>query len=232
MAGVITHMVIAKEIIKRLPEGTIKRPDLYYLGVLAPDAIHAREGYIREYKKHTHFRDNIMDSDFEVEDNFRQYQERLIAFIHKNRDRNDDLIDMYRGYVVHILTDELFVLTLRKDFCKEMEQQGIGQYDQTFFNLIIGDMNRNDMLLAKNDPEIDKIKKLLEQVPIYGVEGYLSEREMSESRDWLVKKHFFDQYENENPQYISYEKMVSFVHSAADAIVKKLSEEESPFRMF
>lgn len=232
MAGVITHMVIAKEIIKRLPEGTIQRPDLYYLGVLAPDAIHAREGYIREYKKHTHFRDNIMDSDFELEDNYKQYQERLLAFIQKNRNRSDELLDMYRGYVVHILTDELFVLTLRKDFCKEMEQLGIGQYDQTFFELIIGDMNRNDMLLAKNYPEIKEVKKDLELVPIHGVEGYLSEEEMRASRDWLVKKHFFDRYQDENPQYISYEKMVNFVHWAADTIVKKLSEEESPFRMF
>ena len=232
MAGVITHMVIAKEIQKLLPEGMINNPGLYYLGVLAPDAIHAREGYIREYKRHTHFRDNIMDSEFEQEDNYSRYQERLMEFIHRNRDRRDGLVDLYRGYVVHIITDELFVLTIRKDFCKTMEQQGIGQYEQPFFDLIIGDMNRNDMLLAKNYPDIDEIKKCLEKVPIHGVEGYLSESEMRKSRDWLMQRHFSDQYDDAIPKYISYEKIVSFVHSATEIIIKKLSDDESSFRMF
>jgi hypothetical protein len=232
MAGVITHMVIAREIQKSLPEGTIKDMGLFYLGNLAPDSIHAREGYIRAYKKHTHFRDDIPDKDFEMPENRELFHERLSAFILKNRDRRDGLLDLYRGYVVHILTDELFMLTLRKEFCKAMEEQGICQTDLPFFQYIVADMNRNDLLLVERYDGCDEIRSRMEQVPIYPIEDYLSAQEISDSRDWLVKHHFYDKNEILEPVYISYESMLHFIRMAAADISQKLSDGISFPRMF
>lgn len=62
MAGTITHLVIADMLLKTMPEdilSCIHNRALFYCGNLAPDAIMAREGYVREMKKHTHFKDEF-----------------------------------------------------------------------------------------------------------------------------------------------------------------------------
>lgn len=224
MAGVITHMVIAKEIGKRLKEGTIENMDLFYLGNLAPDSIHAREGYIRSYKKHTHLRDDIPDKDFGREENLNLFHERVAQFICNNRDRTDGLLDLYRGYVVHLLTDELFMLTVREEFCNKMKKLDIEQNNPLFFEYIVMDMNRNDLLLVKEYKDCEEIRKCMEQVTICSVEGYLSEKEMYISRDWLVHQHYYEKYEPAQPRFITYERMLQFIYMAADDIVKRLSE--------
>jgi hypothetical protein len=232
MAGVITHMVVAREINKRLPEGTIQNMGLYYLGNLAPDAIHAREGYIRDFKKHTHLRDDILDKDFETESNRIIFHERVKQFILKYRDLEDGCLDLYRGYISHLLTDELFVLTRRKEFCEIMEQQGIGQGDPLFFEYIVADMNRNDLMLVKNYEGSDEIKKTLEQTPVMPVDHYISEKEMQISKDWLLYQHFYIKNEELQPRVITYDSMLQFVHMAADNIVNRLSDDKYFPKMF
>jgi hypothetical protein len=232
MAGIITHMVIAREIIKLLPGGTIQDEGLFYLGNLAPDAIHAREGYIRDFKKHTHFRDNIRDIDFLQEENQITYRKRLEEFIARHRGRNDGLYDLYRGYVAHILSDELFFRTVRAEFCEVMDKLTIAQNDPRFFEYIINDMNRNDILLVKRYDDIEEIKRQVEQVPIHQIDDLLSYQEMKDSMEWLIRRHFYEEHELILPVTISYDRTVAFVHAAAEEVVAKLSGKDSQIRMF
>ncbi len=227
MAGVITHMVVAREIAKRLPKGTIQDMGMFYLGNLAPDAIHAREGYIREFKKHTHLRDDIPDKDFESEINRNIFHSRVKEFILNYRNREGGLLDLYRGYICHILTDELFVLNCRKDFCIQMEKQGVVQSDPIFFEYIVADMNRNDIMLIKNYEGSSEIKATLEQARVYPVIDYITEKEMQISKDWLLFQHFYIKSEEQPPRIISYESIIKFVHMAAEDIVKRLTDDSS-----
>ncbi len=231
MAGVITHMVVAREITKRLPKGVIKDIGSFYLGNLAPDAIHAREGYIREYKKHTHLRDDIPDKDFESEINRNIFHSRVRDFILKHKD-SEDRVDLYRGYICHILTDELFVLTRRKEFCVEMEKQGILQSDPLFFEYIVADMNRNDVLLVKQYEGSEEIKTILEKTDVCPVENYVTEKEMQVSKDWLLFQHFYIKNEELQPRVITYDSMIQFVHMAAEDIVRRLTDDISFPKMF
>lgn len=231
MAGVITHMVIAKEILNLLPKGTVGDLDLFYLGTLVPDAVHARMGYVRAHKKHSHFRDDIPDTDFELPENYALYLERLEAFIRCNRNREDGLLDFYRGYVIHILTDELFVLSIRKEFCLQMEELGIGQEDKRFFDAIVADQNRNDLLLVDRYEGMEELKKHMERAVIHPVEGYTSEQELRDSRAWLIDYHFVKQQERLQPIYITYDRTLEFIHSAAERIAKRMFGEEGPLRM-
>lgn len=232
MAGLITHMVIASEILKRLPENTVHDEGLLYLGSLAPDAIHAREGYVREYKKHTHLRDDIYDWDLAKESYHELFLQRVKSFILQNKDRKDGKLDLYRGYVIHLLVDELFVLTIRNEFCMNMEKLGIAQTDKEFMINIITDMNRNDFLLVDRYDKCNEIRNKIEQVPICEVEGYLSEKEMEISRDWMIKQHFINRHQFIEPVYISYDRMMEFINSATENILDRLSENGSLPRMF
>ncbi len=76
MAGTMVHLMIAdilaqewtgKEIIT--PYGSTRvEYDYFVAGNICPDGIMARKGYVREMKKHTHFRDGIPDGDFHKEE--------------------------------------------------------------------------------------------------------------------------------------------------------------------
>ncbi len=223
MAGVITHLVVADEMLKSLPEGTINQKGLFYLGSFAPDAVHARENYIRAYKKHSHFRDDILDSDFELEENYTIYKNRLVDFITRHQDYKDPLIDLYRGYAVHILTDELFMLTVRNEFSKSVKEIGIEQSDPLFYETIVTDLHRNDMLLVNQYNGMKDIKTILEQAVVYPVEDYISEQELGISVEWLLNQHFYTPMESLQPVYISAQRMQEFIKYSTTEIINRLS---------
>ncbi|HEX2976386.1 MAG TPA: zinc dependent phospholipase C family protein [Bacteroidales bacterium] len=225
MAGIATHLIIAREIIKLLPEGALADEGLFIAGSIAPDAIHAREGFVRADKKHTHLRDDIPDKDFILQCNIELFHQRVADFILKNWQRKDGLLDLYRGYVVHLLTDELYMLTIRQEFVNRMEKEGINQSDKDFFIRIVTDMNRNDFLLAVNYADKDEIRKRLEQVKPYQIEGMLSEDELTRSRNWVIKRYFYDRIDLFEPVYISYDRTQEFVKMASEEIVRRLSKE-------
>ena len=231
MAGLITHLVIANEILKLIPEGIIEDRGLFFMGNIAPDAVHARENYIRVYKKYSHFRDDIPDNAFEEPKNYRLYFGRLSDFIKRCIAKNDGLMDLYRGYVVHIITDELFVLSVRKEFCEIMKKLGIEQDNSLFFEYIVNDMTRNDMLLLDRYEEMSEIHAAVEKADIYAVEDYVSKQELQHSREWLIRQHFTDRQEYAMPEYISYERTRAFIDTAAREIVKRLTDNTGLPRM-
>ena len=232
MAGIITHLVIAKEILKLLPPGTVKEEGLFYIGSFAPDAIHARPGYVREDKKHTHFRDNIHDRHFAFEENLSIFHSRVTDFIQKNKNREDGLLDLYRGYMVHILTDELYVLTIRQEFTELMKSQNIDQTDKEYYHRIVTDMSRNDFLLLDRYEAIDEIREKLEKAKTYPIEGLISKEELCKCKKWVIQHHFIEKNEVLEPVYISYERTLKFIHRAAENIVKRLSTGESFPKIF
>ena len=232
MAGLATHLIIARELHKLLPEGTIKNLGQYYAGAIAPDAVHARVNYVRSDKKHTHLRDDIPDKDFINEPYLSLFRQRVAEYILKHRDGEDGLLDVHRGYVVHLLTDELYLLTLRQEFVLSMEKLGIAQSDKEFFQRVITDMNRNDFLLLYHDQEMEEIKYQLEQVEPFAVEPLLSEAEVSDSRSWVINRFFYEEYELQDPVTISFQRSKEFVRMAAENIKSRLSEGGSLPRMF
>jgi hypothetical protein len=232
MAGIFVHLVIAREILKSLPQGTFIDEGLFYAGSIAPDAIHARDSFIRAEKKHTHLRDDIPDKELGNEENLSLFYHRVTEFIKKNKEKTDGLLDLYRGYVVHILTDELFILSVRKEFSKAMEQLGIEENDKEFYSYILNDMNSCDLLLAKEYKEKEEIKEKLENVKAHYIEDYLSEIEIKKSREWVIQRYFYEEHELLEPLYIRYQSILDFIEMAVPNIIKRLSEDGSIPRMF
>ncbi len=224
MAGLFVHPVVAQEIYKLLPQGIITDEGMFYAGSIAPDAIHAREGFVREEKKHTHLRDHIPDRDFGLEENLEIFHKRVSDFIIKHREREGASLDLYRGYVVHIVTDELFMLSVRQEFCDVMEHMGIAQDDEVFYHAILDDMNRNDLLLAASYESKEEIRRRLEEVQSHQIEEFLTETEINDSRKWVLHRYFYEENELLQPVYISFERMRKFIASATKLIIGMLSE--------
>ncbi len=224
MSGIITHLIIADEIIKRIPDGIITNQDLFYAGSFAPDAIHAREGYVRADKKHTHLRDDIADKDFSKEENLTLFHNRVNEFITENIHRDDKLLDLYRGYVVHLLTDEIFTLTVRQEFVYEMNKLGIAQHDKLFYTNIINDIYCNDFRLMKEYKPLERICGLLEKIEPYSIDHYLTETELTNGRNWVIQNLFYQENPLVTPVYFSYDRIVTFINEAVKDIIIRLTD--------
>ena len=226
MAGLATHLVVAREVIGLLPEKTIHNIGQYYAGSIAPDAIHAREGFVRADKKHTHLRDDIPDDAFHEKENLKLFHERITNLILHCREEKEYL-DFFRGYLVHLLTDELFVLNIRREFTEKMKELGIASEDKEYYAYIVTDMNRNDFLLVENYEGIEEIKNHLEKVEDVAIGELLSKQEIHTSRVWVMNHYFSKPNRVEQPVYITYDRILEFIHMAAEDIAFRLSGREN-----
>ena len=100
MAFTMTHLIISyntsgifSDIITNLPP--------FYLGTIAPDAVHNRAGYVSDFKKASHLITGtekwgmVTDND--------GWKDNVISFLHKHKDTEHR--DFILGYCSHILSD-------------------------------------------------------------------------------------------------------------------------------
>jgi hypothetical protein len=232
MPGIITHLAIANRIINALPDGVITNKGLFYAGAIAPDAVHQREGYVRADKKHSHMRENITDVEFSKSENLTMFHNRVTSFINDNMPKENNIIDLYRGYVVHLLSDEMFLLTVRPNFVMEMHELGIEPTDILFHDKIIHDLDIHDILLAKDNSKMEDICNSLKNAEPHCVNGYIAEKEIILSINWLIEKYFNQEHEVSEPIYIPYEKILTYIEETANNIISRLSDGVIFPRMF
>lgn len=166
MAGSVEHMAVAVELLRedQRQQGSflkLKDPVHFVLGNLAPDGIMSRKGYVRSMKMHTHFRDGIPDWEFTREDHQKVFHQRIHSFcaqmlLEPALDR-----DLYLGYVTHILTDEIFMKTIRQEFMEKIVAIGLTDRDAETFEHFTYDVNQIDFRLGREYPGIKCAKDCL-----------------------------------------------------------------------
>ena len=166
MAGSVEHMAVAVELLRedQRQQGSflkLKDPVHFVLGNLAPDGIMSRKGYVRSMKMHTHFRDGIPDWEFTREDHQKVFHQRIRSFcaqmlLEPALDR-----DLYLGYVTHILTDEIFMKTIRQEFMEKIVAIGLTDRDAETFEHFTYDVNQIDFRLGREYPGIKCAKDCL-----------------------------------------------------------------------
>ena len=221
MAGIITHIAIADKISCKLGD-KIKSVPYFFSGNIAPDSIHSRENFTRPMKKHTHLRDGIADADFMETENQQLFHERLEAFIKEYCRKGEEDYDLYCGYVCHLIADEIFIKTIRRDFCKQMERLRIRQSDRDFFLKITSDLGNIDNRLSREFAFFNAPKDTLWKVKDYEVRDYLTADELTSSKGWVTWSWFDNVKDFSDPRYISYESVIEFIDCASDEISEKL----------
>ncbi|MGN1480644.1 hypothetical protein, partial [Porcipelethomonas sp.] len=220
MAGVIVHLAIADTTYKGLKIADLSQ---YYTGNIAPDCIHSRKNYQREMKKHTHLRDSIRDWEFILPENQRLFHERMNEFVSKYC-REEENHDLYLGYLVHLITDEMFMKTIRLECAEEAEKIGILQTDKRFFEFMMREVNGADSITAhkfkfSNDP----VRLLMDGQGI-GIKDYIKPEEIIDSEQWIID-NFFSGHDNfESPVYLSFERIMKFIEDTSGAIYHRLDE--------
>lgn len=179
------------------------KPDLlncpqYYLGAISPDAIHSRPDIVRNDKKKTHDITN--------------------QYIRQNL--NDSF---YIGYLVHILTDRIWVQYYIDNCPGLFDDNG-----KTVPSLYYNDADQVDYILYERLPYREYMFDMLKQSITIEVNGLLTN---SEIEAW--KQRTLHWFENEsqwkNPiQHLTYEVVSHFI----DTVSVKLDEAFNQYENF
>mgnify|MGYP001232238115 FL=1 len=96
----MTHLLIGRNIHLKLPD-KIKNLPQFYLGNIAPDAVHNRENYKPEYKQASHL--CVGNESWGMAENNEEWAENVLKFMRSNI--NSEHHDFVLGYCCHILAD-------------------------------------------------------------------------------------------------------------------------------
>lgn len=250
MAGSVEHLAVTVELlhIDKAAGGSLlqlKDTVHFVLGNLAPDGIMSRKGYTRPMKMHTHFRDGIPDWEFTAPSNLQLFHQRIRQF---SREMLSDPAldrDLYLGYITHILTDEIFMKTVRPEFMEKIAVRGLTDRDAETFEHFTYDVNQIDFRLGREYPGMDAMRECLlceedcsiremKHVPkpdLLGADDQqktncdmITSQELADSREW-VRNFFFDQVPVlQQPVYYTYERALRFIKGAAYFIKEQLPE--------
>lgn len=218
MAGVVVHLAVADQAFKVL---NIENLPLFYAGNVAPDCIHARKNYQREMKKHTHLRSGICDWDFILEENLNLFHKRLEKF-EKTYCKEGDDRELYLGYLTHLITDEMFMKTIRLRCVKEAEKSGILQTDKRFFNYMMREVNGADSLAVKEIKFINNPVEMMRKSYGCCIRDYITSDEMRESMGWIINNYFSGKDNFENPIFITFDMIKEFIEIAVNEICVRL----------
>lgn len=224
MAGTIVHLVIADLLAEEWKDSCIVtsygnvhfKYDYFIAGNICPDGIMARKGYVREMKKHTHFRDNIEDCDFHKRENLLTFHRRLDNFMENsfNIFKEDSIRNLYFGYLIHMLTDEKFVLEIRPEFMKNISVTGLTEQNMEIFKYFSKDVDTIDFSLVNEYKGIERIYNALSKINPYEIKEMVTKEELTSSRQWILNYFFETKHTDvKAPVYISYKRMKEFVNS-------------------
>ncbi len=232
MAGTIVHLAVATQLDQLFanePERYLgKMTDKYcsndfFAGNICPDGIMAREGYCREMKLHTHMRDGIPDGTFQQPEHLQLFRKRLSDFFAKHNNK-EERFSLYLGYLTHMLTDEKFILEIHPYVLQRIAVTGYDRDNPQTYVKFGRDVDQIDFRLVKEFPGIDKAYQALCQVTPYEIADYITEQELTASREW-IKNYFFEtEHTIEDPIFLPYQEMYQFIPEAVSQICDRLPE--------
>lgn len=234
MAGTMVHLLTAEKLKKRLlqkkwcyPNGILANmnPDYFITGNICPDGIMARKGYERDMKLHTHFRDGIPDGSFEKPGMVPLFERRMKTFWEEHLTDEIACQGLYLGYITHMMTDERFILDERPKFFLNISVTGLTEKDRETFVRFNKETDLVDFKLLREYEELQSARFSLERVPAYEIKGMITKEELTASREWILEYFFRTEHENEEPKYLRYENMVTFVDMVSDEIMERLFAE-------
>ena len=227
MAGTATHLAVADLICERIGNDKFNLP-LFYSGNIAPDAIHSRVGYQRDFKKHTHLTEGMGGADFQIPEKVSVFHDRLCEFIEKNLGRENELYDLYLGYVCHLVTDEFFNINLRKKMVDAMGTDGLATEGPELAKAILFDMDIIDSEIMAKYPFKNDVKAALSAVWELEIPDMVTKEETNSSKSWVINKLFISECEESAPKYYSYGEALEFITYCADSIIERFKGGKFP----
>ncbi|ANW98940.1 hypothetical protein CSTERTH_07845 [Thermoclostridium stercorarium subsp. thermolacticum DSM 2910] len=211
----MTHLHIAKNIYRALPEAIENLPQ-FYLGNIAPDAIHNRKGYKSDYKRISHL--CVGDAPWGMATNNDEWIGNVLKFLQNNK--NSENRDFILGYCCHVLSDIFnniavwtpFRLKYPEEFAKGYGGLYHQESEKVDIELGLREENRNDFWvhLEKAEPiDLDNIVSAEE----------IAKHKENILHNWYKNKKHQDLSEN---KLVTVESTMKFIKDATDFIIDKI----------
>jgi len=201
MPRTITHLVIADKICHALGK-EIENILLFFGGNIAPDAIHAKKDYQRLDKKRSHLCEGIRSYGYGYPEVAELFQNRINEFIENYYLPAEEEKDLYLGYLVHLLADELYLCEyyrrleeqlnvieasadipiLRKNLADKINNN---EYNTFFADMVkVYDISVHAYRFNQN------MRDVLDAVWDYEINDYVKASEINASKHWVIQKYF------------------------------------------
>ncbi|WP_055667913.1 zinc dependent phospholipase C family protein [Desnuesiella massiliensis] len=211
----MTHLCIAEKIHQIAP---VKIKDLsqFYLGVVAPDAVHNRSNYISNYKKASHL--CVGEESWGAITNNDEWVENVSNFIRKNK--NSENYDFVLGYCTHILSDIYNNITVWLPF-KQKYQDEISKGYGGLYHQESEKVEIELALTFENKKDFWKYLKKAEEVSL---DNIIFAEEVRKHKDnilnhWYKGKKRPDVSSN---KIVTVESTMKFIDDAANFVVSRL----------
>lgn len=211
----MTHLHIAKNIYKLFPD-TIKDLSQFYLGNIAPDAVHNRAGYISDYKKASHL--CVGDERWGMYTNNDEWIESVLEFLYKNK--NSDNYNFILGYSCHVLSDiynNIAVWTpFRLKYPDELTKGYGGLYHQ--------ESEKVEIELALREENKDNFWVHLEKAKSTGLNDIIFAEEIEKHKENILYNWYKDKEHQDisSNKLITIESTMNFVEDATNFIASKI----------
>ncbi len=213
----MTHLHIAKNIYQRFPE-RIKDLPQFYLGTIAPDAVHNREGYVSDYKKASHL--CVGNERWGMFTNNDEWIESVLRFLNKNG-KSDDYCFIL-GYGCHILSDiynNIAVWTpYRLKYPEELLKGYGGLYHQ--------ESEKVEIELALKEENKDIFWVHLEKAKAISINDIIFAEEVDKQKENLLYKWYKDRGypDTSSNKVVTIESTMKFIEDATDFIMSIMGQ--------
>lgn len=234
MAGTMVHLAVAEKLWRWMERekpsfcfdsGLTPGREYFIAGNICPDGIMARQGYVREMKLHTHFRDGIPDGSFEEPGMVPLFEKRMADFWREHIADEKGRPGLYLGYITHMMTDERYILEERPKFFDEIASIGLTKWDRETYVHFNRETDLVDFWLIRNYPELQDAREVLETVSPYEIKNMITEEELTDSRKWILRHFFREEHTEEMPEYIDCVEMAAFIDRISEEIRGRLCRE-------
>jgi hypothetical protein len=229
MAGTVTHLAIADKIYALLGGGIIKNYPLFLGGNIAPDAIHAKKDYQRPDKKRSHLCENIRSYGYGYPEINKLFHDRVNEFTKNYYQTAGDNKDLYLGYIVHLLADEIYLLEIYKQLEEHLRSNGVDtnepsfrknladsisndpkEYNEEYINFF-SNISKDYDILPHEYPFKQNVIEMLEAAWDYEVKDYIGAAEINASKRWLINKYFTSEPPQDNIIVCNRDNAIKFI---------------------
>ncbi len=213
----MVHLCIAKKVLDLHPN-IIKNPPQYYLGSLAPDAVHFRAGFTPEDKKASHL--CVGSERWGEITNNDAWADNIIALLNTNRgSENRDFIYGYCTHNIEIWSPfklKYYGSLLMSDYGTGYDGDGIKAFHAEDLDADLRVYHASDFR--------DEIWEHLSKSKGIELDGLVHADELHKIRNHILYKQYKDRYIDEafESSYIKYQDYLSFLENTVSYIADEL----------
>lgn len=217
MAFTMTHLIISKNI-SEIFETHIESLPQFYLGSIAPDAVHNRANYISDYKKASHLITG--NEKWGMITNNNEWKRNIIVFL--NKYRNSEIHDFILGYCSHILSDMYNNINVWTPF----RMKYADELAKGFGNIHHQENNKIDIELALTYESRDIFWFNLAKSTSIDLPNIIYATEIDKQKDIILNSWYKDKDRQDisSNKIRTYESEMNFIDNATDFVGRIFQE--------